>query len=74
MPHSVFQDGGCPEGGSNRVGGLSWGPLADNGGPTPTHKLQKGSEAIGHAGKDAPARDQRGVKRDSKPDIGAYER
>jgi len=27
-----------------------------------------------HAGNDAPKRDQRGVRRDGKPDIGAYER
>jgi hypothetical protein len=34
----------------------------------------KGSLAIGNAGKDAPKHDQRGVKRDRHPDIGAYER
>lgn len=50
------------------------GPLADNGGPTETHALKRGSPAIGKAGKSAPARDQRGVKRDAHPDAGAYER
>jgi CSLREA domain-containing protein len=50
------------------------GKLAKNGGPTQTVALKKGSKAIGHAGKDAPAKDQRGVKRDAHPDIGAYER
>lgn len=71
----VSQGGGCPETGSNRVAvARSWGDLEDNGGPTPTCKLDKASDAIGHAGKDAPKNDQRGVKRDADPDIGAYER
>jgi predicted outer membrane repeat protein len=59
-------------------GKLKLGKLADNGGPTKTIALQKGSRAINHAddtvtpltGRD----DQRGVRRDNKPDIGAYER
>lgn len=37
------------------------GPLADNGGPTPTHALLSGSPAIDAAGPGAPAIDQRGV-------------
>jgi hypothetical protein len=49
------------------------GPLADNGGPTKTIALKRGSPAINHAGNDAPKRDQRGVKRHN-PDIGAFER
>jgi hypothetical protein len=50
------------------------GPLADNGGPTMTHKLLAGSPAInsGVAVADITT-DQRGYKRDRKPDIGAYE-
>jgi hypothetical protein len=49
--------------------------LADNGGPTETIALKAGSPAIGKADpNDAPGRDQRGVKRDAKPDIGAFER
>jgi len=48
--------------------------LADNGGPTKTIALRAGSPAINHAGNSAPPRDQRGVKRDSRPDIGAFER
>jgi hypothetical protein len=48
--------------------------LADNGGRTKTIALRRHSKAINHAGSTAPKRDQRGVKRDSKPDIGAYER
>ena len=50
------------------------GPLTRNGGPTDTVALKKGSPAIGKAGNDAPAKDQRGRKRDRQPDIGAYER
>ena len=49
--------------------------LANNGGPTKTMALRKGSPAIGKAGKSsAPKRDQRGRKRDKHPDIGAFER
>ena len=48
--------------------------LAGNGGPTKTIALRANSKAINHAGNDAPKRDQRGVNRDNKPDIGAYER
>lgn len=49
-------------------------PLADNGGPTMTHALMAGSLAIGRAGNSAPPKDQRGHKRDSHPDSGAFER
>jgi predicted outer membrane repeat protein len=50
------------------------GKLADNGGPTKTVALKKGSPAIGKASKKtSEARDQRGRKRDKHPDIGAYE-
>lgn len=50
------------------------GPLADNGGPNLTHKLLAGSPAIGLAGNSAPAKDQRGKRRDAHPDAGSYER
>jgi hypothetical protein len=50
------------------------GTLADRGGPTKTIALKAGSRAINHAGHDAPKRDQRGVKRDTHPDIGAFEK
>lgn len=52
------------------------GALRDNGGPTNTHALQKGSPAI-NAGDDAaaPPTDQRGVERPQgkRSDIGAFE-
>lgn len=49
--------------------------LKRNGGPTQTLVLKRGSPAIGKAVKAAaPNRDQRGRKRDNKPDIGAFER
>lgn len=56
-------------------------PLADNGGPTQTHALQKGSPAV-DAGNPAPpgsggsacvGTDQRGLPRTGACDIGAYE-
>jgi CSLREA domain-containing protein len=74
--HNVVEiGGGCAETGSNlAVVNPLLGPLAENGGPTPTYKLLTGSPAIGHAGKDAPKNDQRGIKRDSNPDSGAFER
>jgi len=51
------------------------GQLKNNGGPTQTIALKKGSPAINKANKaSAPKKDQRGVKRGKKPDIGAYER
>jgi hypothetical protein len=51
------------------------GKLARNGGPTKTVALKKGSPAIGKAKRStAPGKDQRGRKRDRKPDIGAFER
>ena len=48
--------------------------LADNGGPTLTHKLLAGSPAMAAATADPEVtEDQRGVARDAVPDIGAYE-
>jgi CSLREA domain-containing protein len=66
---------GCDEGGSNiATNRPKLRPLADNGGPTETHALRRKSRAAGHAGQTAPPRDQRGVRRDAHPDIGAFER
>jgi CSLREA domain-containing protein len=52
------------------------GSLKSNGGPTKTIALKSGSQAIDHAGSDAPSKDQRGVRRNDPggPDIGAYEK
>ena len=55
-------------------GALKLGKLAGNGGPTKTIALKQGSRAINGADSKAPPKDQRGVKRGKKPDIGAYER
>ncbi|QDV35062.1 choice-of-anchor Q domain-containing protein [Tautonia plasticadhaerens] len=52
------------------------GPLADNGGPTPTHALRPGSPAVDAAVPTAGVTtDQRGVPRPqgTAPDIGAFE-
>ena len=49
------------------------GKLRDNGGPTKTDAIGRGSIAINRAGSDSPNRDQRGVRR-HEPDIGAFER
>jgi predicted outer membrane repeat protein len=50
------------------------GALASNGGPTRTQALLTGSPAINAGSQPAPTIDQRGVRRDSRPDIGAYEK
>jgi hypothetical protein len=49
------------------------GPLEDNGGPTATMALLDGSPAIG-AGSGCPETDQRGIARDGRCDIGAFQR
>ena len=51
----------------------SLGPLADNGGPTPTQALLAGSLAIDAGGVCAVASDQRGLPRTTPCDVGAYE-
>ncbi len=50
------------------------GPLGNYGGPTETIPLLPGSPAIGAADPaSSTAQDQRGITRDAKPDIGAFE-
>jgi CSLREA domain-containing protein len=49
------------------------GGLANNGGPTQTLALLKGSPAINRGGHDALTRDQRGVRKVGRRDIGAFE-
>jgi beta-glucanase (GH16 family) len=75
--HNLVQDDTCsPVASDLIVGNATIGPLASNGGPTPTHALLAGSPAI-DAADDAlsPATDQRGVARPqgAHADIGAYE-
>ena len=65
-------DSGCSA--SVQVADAGLNLLGDYGGPTLTHALEQSSPAIGEARKDAPSRDQRGRRRDSHPDLGAFER
>ena len=77
LGHNLIGDAnGCTGFGATDLfgGKLRLGKLAENGGPTKTIALMKGSRAIGRAEPDAVRVDQRGVKRGNKPDIGAYER
>ena len=70
----VGDDTGCKENGNVVTADPKLEALGDFGGPTFTHKLLKGSKAIGRAANSAPPKDQRGHARDADPDIGAYER
>jgi len=78
LSHNLDSSNSC---GLNAAGDLTntnplLGPLADNGGPTPTHALLPGSPAIGAGDKNGcPPTDQRGVPRPQGAawDIGAYE-
>jgi hypothetical protein len=81
--HNLIGDpsgcGGFTAAGDLIGGPLNLGKLADNGGPTKTVAVQSGSRAINAADPTAlppqVARvDQRDVRRDNRPDIGAYER
>jgi Ca2+-binding RTX toxin-like protein len=56
-----------------RVANVDLGPLASNGGPTPTMLLREGSPALDVGGSCA-GRDQRGAPRTDTCDAGAYER
>lgn len=69
----VSQDGGCVGSHNRTTADPKLGPLKANGGPTKTVAIAKQSPAVNHGTKPAPKRDQRGKKRDGKPDIGAYE-
>ncbi|HEX5826952.1 MAG TPA: choice-of-anchor Q domain-containing protein, partial [Candidatus Limnocylindrales bacterium] len=74
--HNLLQDDSCGPVATDLVGANpQLGALADNGGPTWTHALLAGSEAIDAAGEPGPGTDQRGIARPqgARPDIGAYE-
>jgi CSLREA domain-containing protein len=72
MKHNMFSDGKIS--GNLYAANPKIGPLAHNGGPTETIALLLGSPAINKASPTTSKKvDQRGYKRDSKPDIGAYE-
>jgi CSLREA domain-containing protein len=79
LGNNLDSDGSCGLGGPGDIssGTASLGPLADNGGPTQTHALLAGSDAIDAvlAGCPPPGTDQRGVIRPQggQCDIGAFE-
>jgi len=67
-------DGGCSPG-AEIVADPQLEALGANGGPTPTMALAPTSPAVGTASAaSAPTADQRGLNRDSAPDLGAFER
>ena len=75
--NNLVQDDSCSPVTSDLIGAnAQLGTLASNGGPTHTHALLAGSQAI-DAANDAvcPATDQRGVTRPqgARCDIGSYE-
>jgi CSLREA domain-containing protein len=81
LGNNLDSDGSCGLGAPSDLSGLDplLGPLAQNGGFTPTQALQAGSPAIDHiaAAECAVATDQRGVARPQPAggacDLGAYE-
>lgn len=78
LGNNLDTDGSCElatDTSSISAGSAGLGGLADNGGPTPTHALLTGSDAL-NAGDDAqcPDTDQRGYSRPASGcDIGAFE-
>lgn len=72
--NSLFSDNSCGNSSSTSPSDIKLDELANNGGPTYTMALQKGSPAIGQVQCDDGARDQRGIQRKSDCDIGAFER
>ncbi|MEM9774542.1 MAG: choice-of-anchor Q domain-containing protein, partial [Chloroflexota bacterium] len=73
---NIDSDGSCDSATQKTSAEINLGPLQDNGGPTFTHELLVGSDAI-DAGTTNPAitADQRGIARPQGllPDVGAYE-
>jgi predicted outer membrane repeat protein len=83
LPTAIFGCSVAPAVGDQSVADPGLGPLAFNGGPTPTHALVAGSPALARGnpatpgtGVACPASDQRGVPRSlgGRCDVGAYER
>ena len=76
LGHNVFSDDSCGHSGPGDMPSTDpmLGPLANNGGPTPTHALLAGSPAI-DAGDSTgcPTSDQRGYSRSGVCDMGAFE-
>lgn len=76
--NNLDSDGTCGLGATSiSMGSALLAPLQDNGGPTHTHALMDGSDALDAADDDAcPPTDQRGVTRPQGEacDIGAFER
>lgn len=74
---NIIEDGSCISHPTSMSGDPMLGPLADNGGPTPTHALLPGSIAIdaGDCAGGTVTEDQRGVSRPrgAACDIGAFE-
>lgn len=72
---NVFGPQGCgtPGPGDVLTADPLLGPLADNGGPTPTHALLPGSPAIDNGLDLGLKTDQRGVERERRPDSGSFE-
>ncbi len=69
----LSRDGGCPGPRNRAVANPKLRRLRFNGGPTETVAIGRTSKAVGHAGTPVPPFDQRGRKRDRRPDIGAFE-
>lgn len=76
--NNLMQDDSCNPAASDSIqSDAGLGALADNGGPTLTHALSAGSQAIDAGGAaSCPATDQRGVTRPQGAgcDVGAFER
>jgi hypothetical protein len=76
---NLVTDGSCAPVAGDRIvapGAAGFGPLGDNGGPTPTHPLLPGSPALDMAlAGVCPATDQRGIVRPQGVacDAGAFE-
>ncbi len=69
----LVRSDGCHGFRNRRAADPKLGGLRPNGGPTETIAIGRTSRARDHAGTPVPPFDQRGRRRDRRPDIGAYE-